>query len=158
MSKYSFVVCFNALENRYFKVSAVHEVEHLYRLNFYRLSLRLNFNECDVNLSQFEKMRQLCFRKITKLMTTQNMWQSHHSFYVINCEIRTIRKNNELDQQNNDISEGRASESENASSDETESSTSNDSAYNSPPSVAMTDADVNNSNSSASSAYSSGSD
>jgi hypothetical protein len=81
----------------------------------------------------------LCFGKITNLMTAQNMWQSHHSFYGIDCDIRLTRKNNELDQQNNNESERRASVSENSSNHETSGS---DSAYILSPSVARTDSNI----------------
>lgn len=130
------VFCFNALENRFFEVDAVHNVEHLYRRNFYRMSLRLNFNEDDVNLSRVDEMRALCSRKITKLMTKQNMWQNHHSFYVVDYEIRTIARN----QQNNNESDDeqqqqqrqhreREEEARNESEEEDDLTMSNDSAY-----------------------------
>jgi hypothetical protein len=119
------VFCFNALENRFFEVDSVHKVEHLYRRNFYRMSLRLNFNDNDINLRHTEDMRALCSKKITKLMTVQNMWQNHHSFYVIDYEIRTIARN----QQNNNESD----DGEHLGGVESDESTlSGDSAYTSP--------------------------
>ena len=149
----NFVICFNALENRFFEVDAIHEVDHLYRPYYYRLSLRLNFYNGDINMSNIDEMRKLCFRKITKLMTIQNMWQNHHSFYVIDYEIRTIPKRaNEQFQQNNNESDRREYDDD---SDESENSyyvstTSNDSAYISPTSVAETSNDSDHlSNSSA---------
>lgn len=118
------VFCFNALENRFFEVDAVHKVEHLYRRNFYRMSLRLNFYDGDINLRRVEEMRALCSRKITKLMTLQNMWQNHHSFYVVDYEIRTIAR---IQQNNNE------SDDEEHGGEESEDSTlSEDSAYASP--------------------------
>lgn len=101
MALNKFVVCFNALERRFFEVAAVHLVVHLYRRNYYRLFLRLNFYDGDVDLDRSDDMRQLSFRKITNLMTSQNLWQNHHSFYVIEYEIRLMaRKNDDLIQQN----------------------------------------------------------
>lgn len=148
MSKSTFVICFNALENRFFEVDAIHEVEHLYRPNYYRLSLRLNFYNGDINMSNIDEMRILCFRKITKLMTLQNMWQNHHCFYVIDYEIRTIpRRVNEQIQQNNNESDRRDDhhdddydddESENSTDVSMSSESSIDSAYLSPTSVATT--------------------
>lgn len=149
------VFCFNALENRFFEVDAVHYVEHLYRRNFYRMSLRLNFYEDDVNLSRVEEMRALCSRKITKLMTKQNMWQNHHSFYVVDYEIRTIARN----QQNNNESDDeqqqqrrqeREEEARNESEEEDDLTMSSDSAYaRSPTPSARSDDQHNSSNSSA---------
>lgn len=154
MSKHSLVICFNALENRFFEVSAIHKVEHLYRLNFYRLSLRLKFYENDIDLSHIDEMRKLCFRQITKLMTVQNMWPNHHSFYVVDYEIRTIARNPVNQQNNNESNDRREDESESSNYTEETSSNSNsdDSAYISPPSVATT---TTSNNSSISSAYSS---
>lgn len=158
----NFVICFNALENRFFEVDAIHKVDHLYRPYYYRLSLRLNFYNDDIDMSNMDEMRKLCFRKITKMMTIQNMWQNHHSFYVIDYEIRTVpRRVNEQNQQNNNESDRREYDDD---SDESENSyymstTSNDSAYISPTSVAETSNDSDHlSNSSAHSSETSSND
>lgn len=136
------VFCFNALENRFFEVDAVHKVEHLYRRNFYRMSLRLNFNDNDINLHRTDEMRALCSRKITKLMTIQNMWQNHHSFYVIDYEIRTIARN----QQNNNESD----DGERRGGVESDDGTlSEDSAYTSPVTSGRSRDQQNSSSSSA---------
>lgn len=95
------IVCFNAVQKRFFAVSRVETVEKCYRNYFYRLTLRLNFYYDDIAAYCADDMRQLCFRKITKMMTKQNMWQDHHSFYIIEYEIRTMaRKSVDLIQQN----------------------------------------------------------
>jgi len=102
-SNNQFVVCYNYLENRFFEANAVEEVNDPYRRNFYKLHLRLNFYQDDIEHHQLstDDLKLLCFGKVTKLMTDQNMWQSNHSFYVIEYEIRTIlRNNNNLAQQN----------------------------------------------------------
>lgn len=151
------VFCFNALENRFFEVDAVHNVEHLYRRNFYRMSLRLNFNEDDVNLSRVDEMRALCSRKITKLMTKQNMWQNHHSFYVVDYEIRTIARNQQNNNESDDEQQQQRQlqgeeEARNESEEEDDSTMSNDSAY----AWSLTSGHSNDQqNSSSSSAYSS---
>jgi hypothetical protein len=123
-NKNTLILCFNALDKCSFEVPAIHEVDHMYRRYFYRISLRLNFNESDINMIAQDEMRKLCLRKITKLMTTQNMWQNHHSFYVVDYEIRTIAKTNERIQQNNNESDRRVHESENDSHNFTSSSAS----------------------------------
>lgn len=137
------VFCFNALENRFFEVDAVHRVEHLYRRNFYRMSLRLNFYDNDIALHRIEEMRALCSRKITKLMTIQNMWQNHHSFYVIDYEIRTIARN----QQNNNESDG--GEHRGGVESDGDSTLSEDSAYTSPTTSGRSRSQQNSSSSSA---------
>lgn len=88
------VVCFNVREKRFFETAAVHLVEHLYRNNYYRLALRLSFYTGDVDLTHRDDLRQLCFRKITNLMTSENMWQNQNSFYVIDYDVRLIDRNN----------------------------------------------------------------
>lgn len=126
MAENKFVVCFNAMEKRFFEVSAVHLVQEPFRRNFYRLSLRLNFYYGDVDMDRTDgHIRQLCLRKITNLMTAQNMWQNHHSFYEIKYEIRVVARNNDdLIQQNG--------EKNNESSDtESTSASESDSAYSS---------------------------
>jgi hypothetical protein len=140
------VFCFNALENRFFEVDAVHKVEHLYRKNFYRMSLRLNFYDGDINLSRVDEMRALCSRKITKLMTVQNMWQNHHSFYVVDYEIRTIARNqqnnNESDDEQQRNGEQEEERNENERSDDTFSK---DSAYTKSPTPSGESGDQQNS-------------
>lgn len=132
MEENRFVICFDARNKRFFEVGAVHQVEHRYRMNYYRFSLRLSFYDEDVSVLRFDDMRRLCFRKITNLMTTQNMWQDHHSFYVIEYEIRTVaRASNGLIQQNSNESGDGDSETTDDSSYELDESASDDSAYSS---------------------------
>lgn len=138
MAENKFVVCFNAMEKRFFEVNALHLVQDPYRANFYRLSLRLNFYNGDVDVDQTDNMRQLCLRKITNLMTAQNMWQNHHSFYEIKYEIRlVVRNNGDLIQhnieQNEDEKNNESSDTESVStvSSEQDSNSSEDSAYSS---------------------------
>lgn len=128
MLENNLVFCFNALENRFFEVDAVHKVEHLYRKNFYRMSLRLNFNDSDINLSRVDEMRALCSKKITKLMTVQNMWQNHHSFYVVDYEIRTIARNQQNNNESDDEQQRNGEEDRNES-ERSDDTLSNDSAY-----------------------------
>lgn len=130
------MLCFNSLEKRFFEVNAIHLVEEPYRKNYYRISLRLNFFESDVNLDQTKYMRQLCLRKITNLMTSHNMWQDHHSFYVIEYEVRLVaRKNNDLIQHNLEEKGDESSDTESVSTMSVNSSLSEgDSAYGSTPS------------------------
>lgn len=135
MAENKFVLCFNALEKRIFAVDAVHLVDDPYRQNFYRFSLRLNFFEGDVDLDRTDDMRQLCLKKITNLMTAQKLWQNHHSFYVIQYEIRTItRKSNNLIQQNDNEGDENSSDEDDdsVSTFNTHESSSGDSAYSSP--------------------------
>lgn len=133
MAENKFVLCFNALEKRIFAVNAVHLVDDPYRQNFYRFSLRLNFFESDVNVGRTDDMRQLCLRKITNLMTAQKLWQNHHSFYVVQYEIRTItRKSNNLIQQNGNERDEDTSDDDSVSTFNTHESSSGDSAYSSP--------------------------
>lgn len=127
MAELNFVVCYNAISEKFFPVDATHLVEEKYRMNFYRLSLRLNFFEGQVDLQQTINMRRLCFRKITNLMTSRNIFQNHHSFYVIKYEIRLLaRLTNGLIQHIDDEKVDETSEDESVSSD-----TSEDSAYDS---------------------------
>lgn len=132
MSESKFKFCYNPLEQRFFEVSAVHTVNDPYRKNYYRFCLRLSFYEDDVDLNRIDDMRQLCLRKITNLMTEQKLWKNHHSFYVVQYEIRTMaRKSNDLNQQNDN--EG-TSDDDSASSVNTHETSSTDSAYGSPDS------------------------
>lgn len=142
MAENKIVVCFNALERRFFQVSALHLVDDPYRRNYYRLSLRLSFYDGDVNVNHIDNMRHLCFRKITNLMSSQNMWQDHHSFYVIEYEIRLIarRRGNRLIQHNDNEKDDESSyansvssiDSHESSFEAEEGNTSGDSAYGSP--------------------------
>lgn len=135
MAENKFVLCFNALEQRFFAVDAVHLVDDPYRRNFYRFCLRLNFFEDDVELERTDNMRQLCLEKITNLMTAQKLWQNHHSFYVIQYEIRTMeRRNNDLIQQNHNEGDEDTSDNESISTVNTHESSSKDSAYGDSPS------------------------
>lgn len=140
------MICFDSLENRFFEVDAVHKVDHLYRANHYRLSLRLNFFNDAIDVSNIDGMRMVCFRKITKLMTQHNMWQNHHSFYVVDYEMRFIPRVAERIQQNDDESDRRdGDESENSnyvnSTSSSDDSSSGDSAYKSNTSVATDSSD-----------------
>lgn len=137
MADNQFVVCFNALEKRFFEVNAVHLVEEPFRRNFYRFSLRLNFYDGDVDLNLIEDMRRLCFKKITNLMTSQNMWQNHHSFYVISYEIRLLpKKSNDIQHNDRERNDESSDESSLNSSIEHSFST-DDSAYSSPSSGSL---------------------
>jgi hypothetical protein len=137
MAENKFILCFNALEQQFFEVNAIHLVDDPYRKNFYQLSLRLNFFEGDIDLDQANDVRQLCLRKITNLMTTQKIWQNHHSFYVVQYEIRMMaRKSNNLIQQNHnekdeDIGDHNEA-NDSMSTVNTHESSSDDSAYGSP--------------------------
>lgn len=96
-----FVVCFNATEQRFFQVPELHLVPEKYRGNFYRVILRLNFYEDAFDMNRTTEMRQLCYKKITNLMTNQKMWKNRHSFYLIRYQVRLLaRRNNILIQQN----------------------------------------------------------
>lgn len=130
MAGNKFVLCFNALEQRFFEVQAIHMVDDPYRRNYYRFCLRLNFFEDDLN--RIDDMRQFCLRKITILMTEQKLWQNLHSFYVIQYEIRTMeRKSNNLIQQNNDEGDEDTSDDDSVSTANTHESSNADSAYSS---------------------------
>lgn len=118
MPNNKFILCFNAIEKKVSEVSAVHLVQHIYRQNFYKLSLRLNFYQEDAN--RMGDIRRMCLSKITNLMTRLNLWQNHHSFYVIDFDFRWIQRKDNV---NNDS----ASTISNFSYDET----SRDSAYSS---------------------------
>lgn len=138
MADNQFVVCFNALEKRFFEVNAVHLVEQPFRRNFYRFSLRLNFYDGDVDLNLIDDMRRLCFKKITNLMTTQNMWQNHHSFYVISYEIRLVPRKSDAPIQLNVIEKNDESSDESSIDSSFEHNFSdNDSAYSSPSSGSL---------------------
>lgn len=141
MGENKFVLCFDVMEKRIFEVNAIHLVEEPYRKNYYRLSLRLNFLCGDVDLNNTDDMRQLCLRKITNLMTSRNMWQNHHSFYVIEYEVRLVaRKNNDLIQQNVEEKSDESSDNESMSTVSATSSWSEeDSAYGSPTSGSSVD-------------------
>ena len=143
MGENKFVFCFNSIEKRFFEVEAIHLVDEPYRKNYYRLWLRLNFFDGDVDLKAND-MRQLCLRKITNLMTTHNMWQDQHSFYVIEYEVRLVaRKNNDLIQQNIDERSDENSDTESMSTVSINSSFSDeDSAYGSSTSESSID-DIN---------------
>lgn len=148
MSQSTFVICYNAQENRYFEVDAIHRVEHQYRPYFYRVSLRLNFYNGDIDTRSTDDIRKLCFRKITKLMTIQNMWQNRHSFYVIDYEIRTIPRGLPYQHNNDEEDNWNRRYDDNDTSDESENSNyvsstsaSDDSAYISPTSVAGSSSD-----------------
>lgn len=125
------------MEKRFFVVNAVHLVQDIYRRNFYRLTLRLNFYYGDVDMDRTDDIRQLCLRKITNMMTAQNMWQNHHSFYEIKYEIRVVARNNDdedddLIQQNGDEKNNESSDTESVSTFNSEQDNSSlDSAYSS---------------------------
>lgn len=136
MAENKFVVCFNALEKRFFEVAAVHLVGDFYRRNCYKLTLRLNFYD---EVNRINDMRQFCLRKITNLMTERNMWQSHHSFYVIEYEIRVIsRKRFALIQhKGSESSDDSVSSDDSQSSFEADEFTNRDSAYSSSSEISM---------------------
>lgn len=131
MGENKFVLCFNAMEKRFFEVIAIHLVEEPYRKNYYRLCLRLNFFDGDIDLNHTDAIRRLCLRKVTNLMTSHNMWQDHHSFYVIEYEVRLVaRKNNDLIQQNHDEKSDESTDNESMSTVSVNSSLNDeDSAY-----------------------------
>lgn len=132
MVELNFVVCYNAISEKFFPVDATHLVEEKYRMNYYRLSLRLNFFEGQVDLQQADDMRRLCFRKITNLMTRRMMFQNHDSFYVIKYEIRLLaRLTNGLIQHIDDEKVDETSDGESVSSDSEDDYMSEDSAYDS---------------------------
>lgn len=138
MASSTIVVCYNMLENRYFQVNAVTDVNDPYRKNYYKLQLRLSFILSDIDELSDVEMKQLCYRKIMNMMTNQNIWQNNHSFYVIEYEIRTM-PGNDLIQQNETGSEenqSAVSQPTNSSFSDIDDDPSNnengDSAYESP--------------------------
>jgi hypothetical protein len=141
MAPSTIVVCYNMLENRYFRVNAVHDVNDPYRKNYYKLQLRLIFMSSDVEMLSDVEMNRLCYKKIMNLMTNQNIWQNNHGFYVVEYEIRTL-PGNDLNQQNgNYVEQNQSAESvstdssfndENDDDDDPSHNENNDSAYESP--------------------------
>lgn len=87
-----FVVCFDAETGEIFAVDEVFLVEHKYRKNFYRVDFRLNFRETDVNLLESAEMRKVCFQHIMERMTTDKLWKSRDSFYVITYKVRLLKE------------------------------------------------------------------
>lgn len=135
MSQYQLVFCYNSQEQRFFLVDSVFLVEDPYSNNCYRLRLRLNFFEGDVDFDHTEGMMKLCLEKITNLMTTYKLWQNNHSFYVVQYEVRRIVRKNDLIQQNLNREDEDSSDDESVSSANSQHCSSVDSAYSSASSV-----------------------
>jgi hypothetical protein len=101
MLKDRFVCCYDVLERRFFEVGALYLVPIPYRRNFYKITLKACFYEGEVDFEQRDEMKRLCYTKITNLMTERNIWQDHHSFYLVEYEAFLMpRKNNEPNEQN----------------------------------------------------------
>lgn len=87
-----FVVCYNASAKEPFAVSEAVRVDRKYRKNFYRVELRLNFHEKDVNIHEREQMRRLCYKQIIEKMTSDKLWQCHDSLYFLTYRVRLLRE------------------------------------------------------------------
>lgn len=87
-----FVVTYDVETGEITRVDEIFSVDRKYRKNCYRADFRLNFYEKDFNILESDEMKNFCFEHIVERMTTDKLWKSHDSFYVLTYKVRLLEK------------------------------------------------------------------